>query len=98
MYGFHRSTEPRGKVAPGSAMIEHFTHEYFVKGREDLLDRIHRKTSSNYTKPARSSRSSTPMSHVSFDGDGDDKRFLHAVTETQERTASLSTDVREFDL
>ena len=30
-YGFHRSTEPRRKVEPGAAMIEHFTHPYFVK-------------------------------------------------------------------
>jgi hypothetical protein len=31
MYGFHRSTEPRGKVVPGASMVEHFTHAYFVK-------------------------------------------------------------------
>lgn len=56
MYGFHRSTEPRGKVELGSSMIEHFTHENFVKGREDLLDNIHRKTSSNFTKASKRDR------------------------------------------
>lgn len=45
MYGFHRSTEPKGKVEPGVQMIEHFTQEYFRRGREDLLSHIHRKTS-----------------------------------------------------
>merc|ERR1719498_437200 len=34
-------------------MIEHFTHEYFIKGREDLLCNIHRKTSSNFMKSAK---------------------------------------------
>eukprot|EP00035_Acanthoeca_spectabilis_P020634 m.433867 g.433867 ORF g.433867 m.433867 type:complete len:306 (-) comp17635_c0_seq1:3056-3973(-) len=48
MYGFHRSTEPRGKAVPGAAMVEHFTHPYFVKGRDDLLQNIHRKTSSGF--------------------------------------------------
>lgn len=64
MYGFHRSTEPRGKVEPGSSMIEHFTHEFFVKGREDLLANIHRKTSSNFTKTSkrdRDTRARTPV-------------------------------------
>jgi hypothetical protein len=32
-------------------MIEHFTHSYFVKGRDDLLANIHRKTSSGFSKP-----------------------------------------------
>ena len=27
MYGFHRSTEPKGKVEPGVQMVEHFTQE-----------------------------------------------------------------------
>lgn len=45
MYGFHRSTEPKGKVEPGVQMVEHFTQEYFRRGREDLLVHIHRKTS-----------------------------------------------------
>jgi hypothetical protein len=27
-------------------MVEHFTHQFFVRGREDLLGNIHRKTSS----------------------------------------------------
>lgn len=53
MYGFHRSTEPRGKVEPGASMIEHFTHEFFIRGREDLLANIHRKTSSNFTKSSK---------------------------------------------
>eukprot|EP00038_Savillea_parva_P005738 m.159766 g.159766 ORF g.159766 m.159766 type:complete len:301 (-) comp11849_c0_seq1:129-1031(-) len=54
MYGFHRSTEPRAKVVPGAAMVEHFTHPYFVKGRDDLLQNIHRKTSSTFKGAKRS--------------------------------------------
>lgn len=45
MYGFHRSTEPKGKVEPGVQMVEHFTQEYFRRGQEHLLKNIHRKTS-----------------------------------------------------
>lgn len=45
-YGFQRSTESKGKVKPGVPMVEHFTHQFFVRGREDLLGNIHRKTSS----------------------------------------------------
>jgi hypothetical protein len=44
-YGFHRSTEPKGRVAPGTQMVEHFTHQYFQRGKEHLLSNIHRKTS-----------------------------------------------------
>lgn len=45
MYGFHRSTEPKGKVAPGVQMVEHFSHEFFQRGHRELLKNIHRKTS-----------------------------------------------------
>ena len=45
MYGFHRSTDPKGKVEPGVLMVEHFTHPSFVRGRQDLLPQIFRKTS-----------------------------------------------------
>jgi len=50
MYGFHRSTEPKGKVEPGVQMVEHFTQEYFRRGQEHLLKNIHRKTSKMASK------------------------------------------------
>ena len=50
-YGFHRSTEPKGKVEPGVQMVEHFTQEHFCRGREDLLSHIHRKTSKLAGRP-----------------------------------------------
>ncbi len=42
--GFHRSTEPKGKVEPGVTLIERFSHSMFLKSREDLIQNIHRKT------------------------------------------------------
>jgi len=45
MYGFQRSTETKGKVEQGTSMVELFSHEFFVKGQEHLLQNIHRKTS-----------------------------------------------------
>ena len=53
MYGFHRSTEPKGKVEPGVQMVEHFTHEHFRRGEEHLLKNIYRKTSKMAGKKAR---------------------------------------------
>jgi len=44
MYGFHRSTEPKGKVEPGVTLIERFSHPMFILGREDLIGNIHRKS------------------------------------------------------
>lgn len=43
MYGFHRSTDAKGKVEPGIALVERFSHPMFLRGREDLLINIHRK-------------------------------------------------------
>ena len=34
MYGFHRSTEPKGKVEPGVQMVEHFME--FVNDRRRM--------------------------------------------------------------
>jgi hypothetical protein len=57
MYGFNRSTElQKRKVEPGVQMVEHFTHQYFQRGQEQLLEYIHRKTSKQGGKPAKSSR------------------------------------------
>mmetsp|Transcript_33422 Transcript_33422/g.87661 ORF Transcript_33422/g.87661 Transcript_33422/m.87661 type:complete len:380 (+) Transcript_33422:208-1347(+) len=61
MYGFQRSTESKGKVKPGVPMVEHFTHQFFLRGREDLLGNIHRKTSS-VAKASTSAPSSSPGS------------------------------------
>lgn len=90
MYGFHRSTEPRGKVEPGAAMIEHFTHAYFVKGRDDLLVNIHRKTSSNFAKGVKRERGATKV------GVGAGKELKHlqqALVEQEERSGRLEQDV-----
>jgi len=56
LYGFHRSTEPKGKVEPGVQMVEHFTHEHFRRGQEHLLKNIYRKTSKMAGKKARTGK------------------------------------------
>jgi hypothetical protein len=42
-------------------MVEHFTHKFFQRGREDLLGNIHRKTSSfaKQSSPGASSSTAT---------------------------------------
>eukprot|EP00730_Choanoeca_flexa_P010163 TRINITY_DN1619_c0_g1_i1.p1 TRINITY_DN1619_c0_g1~~TRINITY_DN1619_c0_g1_i1.p1 ORF type:complete len:327 (+),score=82.28 TRINITY_DN1619_c0_g1_i1:158-1138(+) len=60
MYGFHRSTNNKGKVSPGVGMIERFSNPHFRRGREDLLVFIHRKSSSS--KKSRASNSNASAS------------------------------------
>jgi len=64
MYGFHRSTEPKGKVEPGVTLVERFSHPMFVKGREDLIAEIHRKSTTTVTKRVKTEEmdGNTPMS------------------------------------
>jgi len=64
MYGFHRSTEPKGKVEPGVTLVERFSHPMFVKGREDLVANIHRKNTTTVTKRVKTEEldANTPLS------------------------------------
>lgn len=80
MYGFHRSTEPKGKVEPGVQMVEHFTQEHFCRGREDLLSHIHRKTSKL------AGRSKADRKHPSM---GSEKERAHR----EEQTAVMQNDI-----
>jgi len=91
MYGFHRSTEPRGKVVPGAAMIEHFTHPYFIKGRDDLLVNIHRKTSSGM-KAKRGAGGKAAAAGVGF-AQKEARHMQQMMMEHEEKIMQVMSDV-----
>ena len=59
--GFRRSTESKGRVVPGSQLVEVFRHPHFVRGRKDLLQFIQRKaTAISHTAPRNAPVATTP--------------------------------------
>jgi hypothetical protein len=95
MYGFTRSTEPKGKVEPGVQMVEHFTHEYFRRGEEHLLKYIHRKTSKLGGKPEKgSSRKGTDEGKDVFNGSGSGSSIGNGVDRTGSDASLLEEQVQ----
>lgn len=77
-------------------MIEHFTHEFFIRGREDLLANIHRKTSSNFTKSSSKVSTSRGLGKVGFGAGPSSKEAKHVqqqINEQEEARRSMQDDV-----
>lgn len=87
MYGFHRSTDTKGRIEPGVEMVEHFTHPYFQRGREDLLTHIHRKSSSKVMKKSRS---------VKGEDGASDTRLQQELTSLRESQLQLAETMRQM--
>ena len=78
-------------------MIEHFTHEFFIRGREDLLANIHRKTSSNFTKSSSKVSTSRGLGKVGF-GAGPSSKEVHTATCTLPLNVFLTRFSLSFSL
>lgn len=66
MYDFHKRRRSSQEII--------FYHEFFVRGRRDLLSQIKRKTNSQYAKPAGTEQGLTnePSQYLGKDGPGQD--------------------------
>lgn len=89
MYGFHRSTEPKGKVEPGVTLIERFSHPMFLQNREELIAHIHRKTATA-TKRIKTEEPDLPM------GMNPPPAFAQALAHSEEQAPPRSvSELRE---
>jgi hypothetical protein len=86
--GFHRSTEPKGKVEPGVTLIERFSHPMFLLNREELIPHIHRKTA------AATKRIKTEDSDVAL-GLTASPAFAQALAHSEEQGPRSLSELRE---